>query len=117
MYISIYIFRINKANVEEHLSIEREGARIYLEHGAIFNDAYRASRLTGKYGCVGFADAIDVSEDEEMLVSLTGFKDQSHHDKTMNKVNSDPKIRELFARAKQVVALDRTVYGEFELVT
>ena len=116
MYTSIYIFRIKKGNVEEHLSIEREAARIYMEHGAIFNDVYRASMLTGKYGCVGFVDVMDVDEDEEVLVSLTGFEDQSHHDKTMKNVNSDPKIRELFAKAKQVVALDRTVYGEFELV-
>ena len=116
MYTSIYIFRIKKGNVEEHLSIEREAAGIYKEHGAIFNDVYRASRLTGKYGCVGFAEAIDVDEDEEVLVSLTGFEDQSHHDKTMKKINSDSKILELFARAKEVVVLDRTVYGEFELV-
>ncbi len=115
MYTSIYIFRIKKGDVEEHLSIEREAARIYKEHGALFNDLYRASRLTAKYGCMRFADVMDADEDEEVLVSLTGFEDQSHHDKTMKEINSDPRLLKLFARAEKVVAPDRTVYGEFEL--
>ena len=116
MYTSIYIHRIKKENVEEFLAIEREAALVYMEHGAIFNDIYRASNLTAMYGCVAFTDAMDVDEDEEVLVGLSGFDDQAHHDKTMSKVDSDPRIQELFAKVTKVIILDRTVRGEFELV-
>ena len=58
---------------------------------------------------------MDVDEDEEVLVELTGFEDQAHHGKTMHKVNSDPRISELFARVTEVMILDRTVHGEFAL--
>ena len=36
---------------------------------------YRASNLTAMYGCVAFTDAMDVDEDEEVLVGLSGFDD------------------------------------------
>ena len=68
------------------------------------------------YGCVAFTDAMDVDEDEEVLVGLSGFDDQAHYDKTMSKVDSDPRIQELFAKVTKVIILDRTVRGEFELV-
>ena len=34
----------------------------------------------------------------------------------MSKVDSDPRIQELFAKVTKVIILDRTVRGEFELV-
>ena len=115
MYASIYIYRIKKENVDEFLAIEREAAKLYMEHGAISNDTYRASNLTAMHGCVTFTDALDVDEDEEVLIGLSGFTDQAHHDKAMSEVESDPRIQELFARVTKVIVLDRTVRGEFEL--
>ena len=55
MYTSIYIFRVKKENVDEFLAIVREAAKVYIEHGAIFDDIYRASNLTAMYGCVAFS--------------------------------------------------------------
>ena len=68
MYTSIYIYRIKKENLQEFLAIEREVSKVYIEHGAVFNDIYRASDLTAQYGCVAFIDAMDVDEDKEILV-------------------------------------------------
>ncbi len=115
MYTSIYIYRIKKESVEEFLAIEREAGKVYIEHGAIFCDIYRASKLTAMYGCVAFTEAMDVDEDEEVLVGLSSFDDQAHHDRTMCQVDSDPRIQDLFARVTKVLVLDRTVRGEFEL--
>ena len=116
LHTSIYIHRIKKDNVDEFLALEREAGMVYMEHGAVFNDIYRASNLTAMYGCVSFTDAMDVDEDEEVLVVLSGFDDQAHHDRTMSKVDSDPRIQALFAKVTKVITLDRTVRGEFELV-
>lgn len=115
MYTSIYIYRIKRSNVDEFLAIEREAVKVYMEHGAIFSDIYRASNLTAMYGCVAFTDAIDVDEDEEVLVGLSGFEDQAHHDETMSNVDADPRIQDLFAKVTKVIVLSRTVRGEFEL--
>ena len=116
MYTCIYIFRVKKKNVDEFLSIQQDAAKIYLDHGAILDETYRASNMTAKYGCVAFSDAMDVDENEEVLVSLSGFQNQAHHKNTMHKVNSDPRILELFDKATKVIALNRTVYGEFDLI-
>lgn len=116
MYTSIYIYRIKKENVEDFLAIEHEAVKVYLEHGARFYDVYRASNLTDIYGCLAFPDAMDVGDNEEVLVGLTGFNDKLHHDSSMSNVNEDPRIQDLFARVTRVLRLDRTVRGEFELV-
>ena len=117
MYTSVYIYRVKKENVEEFLAIEREAAKVYLEHGSINYDVYRGLNLTAMYGCAGFADSFDVDDDEEVLIGLNGFHDEAHHDETMPKVNADPRIQDLFAKVVKVTSLERTIHGKFELAS
>ena len=116
MYISIYIYRVPRSNVDDFLRVQREAAEIYLRHGALDDATYSAANLEAKYGCASFGDAFDVGEDEVILFGISRFRDRAHHDEVMAEVDSDDKINGLYDKVTTLLDVGRIVRGEFERV-
>ena len=114
MYTSIYIYRVSKKNVDAFLRVQREAATIYEHYGALDDVTYVTSDLKAKYGCVAFGDALGIAEDEVILVGISSFRDRTHHDEVMAKVDSDKRIEELYAEVTALLDVGRVVRGEFE---
>jgi uncharacterized protein YbaA (DUF1428 family) len=117
MFVQLYIYRVPKKNVSAFLRIQKEAAVLYRKYGAIDDETFGASDLDAKYGCIGFPDVFDLRKDEEILFSITRFRDRSHQDKVMAKVNADRRINALYDEVSQLVKINRVVRGEFKLAT
>ena len=116
MYISIYIFRVSKKNVNQFLQIQRKTAEIYKQYGALQDITYVSADLKAKYGCAAFGDIFNVSKDEVVLIEISSFRNRAHHNEVMKKVDSDEQIEKLYAEVTKLLEVGRIVRGEFESV-
>ena len=114
MFISIYIYRVPKENVDAFLRIQQEAAEIYQRYGALDDETFAPIDLKGKYGCVPFFEAFDVEEGEEVFIGISRFRDRAHHDQVMLQVDSDERINHLYSQVSKLLDINRVVRGEFE---
>jgi len=116
VFASVYIYRVPRQNVDAFLSVQREAAAIYRQHGAADDETYAARDLEPKYGCAGFMQVLATEGDEELLIGLTRFQDQAHRDRVMARVDADPRINQLYNKVTTLLDVGRIVRGEFERV-
>jgi uncharacterized protein YbaA (DUF1428 family) len=116
MFSSIYMYRVPRENFEAFLRVQREAAVIYQEYGALGDETFAPANLKPKYGCIAFPAAFEVKEGEELLISLSRFRDRAHHDEIMKLVDADDRIDRLYEQVTRLVEVDRVVRGEFERV-
>ena len=115
MHVIVSLFRVAPDRADTFVEIQREAARIYVEHGALDDETLGAVDLSARYGCRGFGEAIDAGDDV-VFVGVTRFRDRAHHDEVMERVNSDPRIDALFAQVSSVVEVSDVAIGEFERI-
>lgn len=116
MFTSIYVYRVPRQNSEAFLQVQREAAAIYQEYGALDDETFAPVNLESKYGCIAFPGALEVGEDEELFVSLSRFRDRSHHDEVMGLVDADGRIELLYEQVTGLLDVGRVVRGEFQRV-
>ena len=116
MFISIYIYRVPCENVDVFLRVQRDASELYRRHGAIDDVTFAPVNLEAKYGCAGFAGALELREGEEVLIGLSSFHDRLHHDTVMTQVDRDERISELYEEVASLLDVGRVVRGEFERV-
>ena len=116
MFISIYLYRVPRENVEVFLRVQRDAAEIYRRYGAIDDVTFAPANLEAKYGCDGFTGALDIREGEEVFIGMSSFHDRLHHDTVMEQVDQDERIRELYEEVACLLDVGRVVRGEFERV-
>ena len=114
MFISIYIYRVPRENVDVFLRVQRDAAEIYRRCGAIDDVTFAPVNLEAKYGCAGFTGALDIREEEEVFIGLSSFHDRKHHDTVMAQVDRDERISELYEEIAGLMDVGRVVRGEFE---
>lgn len=115
MHVIVSVFRMAPERVNVFIEIQRAAARIYVEHGALDDETLGAVDLSARYGCRGFAEAVDAGDDA-VLVGLTRFRDRAHHDEVMERVNADPRIDALFDQVSAVIEVSNVALGEFERI-
>ena len=116
MFISIYVYRVPRENVDVFLRVQRDAAEIYRRCGAIDDVTFAPVNLEAKYGCAGFTGVFDIRDGEEVFVGLSSFHDRAHHDTVMVQVNRDEQISELYEEVASLLDVGRVVRGEFERV-
>lgn len=116
MYSSIYIFRVPRGDLEAFLTMQTEAARIYKKHGAIDDVTYLQDNLEEKYGCASFKDLLGSEKDELILIGISMFRNKEHHDKTMESIDSDRRINELYDEVADLLDLGTAIRGEFSRV-
>jgi len=116
VFISIYIYRVPRENVDVFLRVQREAAEIYRRCGAIHDETFAPVNLEAKYGCAGFTGAFDIRDGEEVFIGLSSFHDRPHHDTVMAQVDRDERINELYEEVANLLDVGRVVRGEFERV-
>lgn len=116
MFASIYIYRVPRENVKAFLRIQRQAAEIYREYGALDDETFGPVDLEAKYGCGAFANGLALAEGEDVLIGISRFRDQAHHEEVMEQVGSAPRINELYDEVTALLDVGRIVRGEFERV-
>lgn len=116
MYIAIYIYPVAVERTARFLEIQNRAAAICTEHGALSDRTYAPAVLGAKYGCLDMLGSVEVREGEDVFVGITSFRDRAHHDEVMSRVDSDPRIDELFSAIAEVVDVKRIRRREFSRV-
>ena len=116
MFISIYIYRVPRENVDVFLRVQRDAAGIYRRYGAIDDETFAPVNLEAKYGCAGFTGALDISEGEKVFIGMSSFHDRLHYDTVMAQVDRDERISELYEEVASLLDVGRVVRGEFKRV-
>ena len=113
MYLEIYLYPVLKDNQERFLEINREAERIYKAYGAIESDTYTAVSIQPEYGCAGLITAVELHENEIMMLEINRYHHKEHHRQVLEKVDNDERINELYSQMTKVIDMSRTVRGEF----
>ena len=114
MYTVVYLFRVPKPNVTAFSRVQHEAGEIYRRYGALDDETLAPSKLGAAYGCAGFSDVTELKEDEELFIGLSRFRDRTHHDEVMAKVDADAQINDLYVEMLTLIDMSRVVRGEFE---
>jgi uncharacterized protein YbaA (DUF1428 family) len=114
MYVQLYVYPVAQSNIAPFLRIQREASELYKRYGAVDDETFEPRNLEPKYGCAGFPDTIRLKQGETVFFSVTRFRDRSHQDEVMSKVNADKRINELYDEISSVIDVKRVVRGEFE---
>lgn len=114
MYIVFNIYRVPKVHVPAFLRIQAAAAQVYKREGALDDATFVPADLGTLYGCLPLSTAIEVADDEAMLIGISTFQDRAHHNLVMVRVDADPQINALFAEVQQVLTLERVLRAVFE---
>jgi uncharacterized protein YbaA (DUF1428 family) len=116
VFSSVYIYPVPESRIDDFRRIQAAALRIYREYGAIDDATYRPFDISAKYGCLGFDSAIELKPGEIVCISVSFFRDRSHHDEVMERVDNDPRITDLYEEITQVLDVARVLRGEFERI-
>ncbi|MCG7344837.1 DUF1428 family protein [Sporosarcina sp. ACRSL] len=115
MYLEIYLYPVLEENQEKFIEINREAERIYKEYGAIESDTFMAVSIQPEYGCAGMVSAVELHENEILMLEINRYHNKEHHRQVLEKVDNDKQIGELYVQMTKVIDMNRTVRGEFGL--
>lgn len=113
MYTVIYLYRVKQEYIQTFIDINNQAGDIYLAHGALEDNTYRAEDLSGKHGCKGLIDMIQKEEDEAIFFGQSVFRNKSHHDDVMAQVSQNPEIKELFDKMATIIDRSKVVTATF----
>lgn len=113
MYLEIYLYPVKEAKLEDFLRINKAAESIYLSYGALESETYFAKSVEAQYGCLGFDSAIELEDDEVLMMEINRYRDKTHQVEVLSQVDIDPKIDTLYNEMIQVIDIGRTVRGEF----
>lgn len=116
MYSVIYLYPVPKHNKDKFIQINKKASLIYKQYGAIEDDTFQSAFVDPVYGCVGMKSSVSLDENEMLMVSISTFYDQDHHNRVMEKVDNDKEIIDLYHEMLTVIDMSRVVRGEFEKV-
>ena len=113
VYVEIYLYPVLEENKEQFLKINLEAERIYKEHGAIESETYTAASTDPEYGCSGMVSAVELHENEILMLEINRYHHKEHHSQVLEKVDHDERIEKLYNQMTKVIDMSRTVRGEF----
>jgi len=115
MYLEIYLYPVLEENKDQFLKINRETEQIYKEYGALESETYTATSTQPQYGCSGMVSAVELHENEIIMLEINRYHNKDHQIEVLKKVDQDERIGMLYTKMTKVIDMNRTVRGEFGL--
>lgn len=116
-YIDGFVFPIKKTHIDAYKVIAEKVAEIWKEYGALAYFEFIGDDLQLE-GTRSFTDAINISEDEEVVFGWVVFPSKEIRDLANKKVPEDPRMETLVAPLinsdKPIFDVRRMVYGGFK---
>ena len=112
-YIDGFVMPIPDRNEKKYLKMARLGARIWMDHGALFyfeskGDDVPVGKLTS------FTRAVQLKPGETSWFSFVGYKSRKHRDEVMAKVMSDPRMKPYMTPGAMPLDGKRMIFGGFK---
>jgi len=112
-YIDGYLLAIPKKNIAAYARLAKQGAKIWLEHGALEYRECVAEDLNVQFG-IPFSKQMKIKPGETVVFAYIVFKSRAHRDKVNAKVMADPRLANMCDPKNMPFDCARMVYGGFE---
>jgi uncharacterized protein YbaA (DUF1428 family) len=110
-YVDGFVVPVRKAEFEAYRALARKAAGLWLEHGAISHVECLAENVP--YGeLTSFPRAVQLAEDEVVVLSWITYQDRASRDAVMAKVMADPRFQDEMAGPP--FNTQRMILGGFE---
>lgn len=116
MYFAIYLYPVAKENEQKFIDINKSAGRIYMKYGAVNDQTFQGTRINSMYGSQGMVSAVELYENEKVMLGVSTFHSKAHHDEVMDKVDQDEEVNDLYIEMTKTIDISRVVRGEFEEV-
>lgn len=113
MYTVTYLYRIDKENRKAFLETNDKLKEIFLDNGALEDEIYQADDLTGKNGCRGIVDLVEVKSDERVFFGQSVFRNQPHYEEVLERVRQNEEAEQLMTKLADSVDISKTFMGTF----
>jgi len=109
------LFPVARPNIEAFTRVQREAGEIYKRYGALDDETISPVNLGAAYGYAGFVNIFEPKEDEALFIGLSRFRDRGHHDEVMAKVDTNPKIDNLYTEILTLLDMSRVIRGNLNV--
>ncbi|CAN5318343.1 DUF1428 domain-containing protein [soil metagenome] len=114
-YVDVYLLPIPEANIPVYKKLATRAGKLFVKHGAMRYREYVVSDLSVECGTLPFTKPIKLKEGETIVYAAVEFKSESHRNKAMNAIYSDPEMRTLMPE-KPLFEYKRLVYSGFKIL-
>ncbi len=109
-YVESYILPVETSRMDDYRKIAVESADIWLKLGAL--SVMEAVGTDTPFGSTtSYPRAVQLTPDETVVVAYLTFRDRTHRDEVMKKMEADARMIELFETAP--VDAMRMIWGGF----
>ncbi len=114
-YVDVYLLPIAEENVAAYKKLATAAGKVFVKHGALSYREYVASDLNVEGGILPFTKPIKLKPGETIIYAAVEFKSESHRNKAMKAIISDPELDGMCATAP-LFNFKRMVYGGFKIL-
>ena len=102
-YIDNFVIPVPKANLDKYRAMSEKSAAVWKEHGALQYSESRRRRRPARQGHVVSSQAVQLKDDETVVVGWVVYKSREDRDAIMAKVMADPAPRRHDERLEHAV--------------
>jgi len=113
-YVDGFVLPIPKKNLKAYVRMAQQGAKIWMELGALEYRECLGDDLDVKMGTT-FPRTIKLKQGETVVFSWIVYKSRAHRDRVNAKVMKDPRMAKLITKAMPF-DMKRMVYGGFKVL-
>ncbi|MCT2534448.1 DUF1428 family protein [Aquibacillus koreensis] len=113
MYTNIYFYFIHNENVTSFIDIKSRMADIMLGYGALEDEIYHTSNKVVHKKSRQLLTLLRPKPKEEVMLGQTMFRNKSHFEEVMLKVNADKEFAELNEQFSKIINRKKIIVGAF----
>ncbi len=113
-YFDSFVLPLPQDQVERYTELAEMAAQIWMDHGALeYKECIADDVKSGKV--TSFPQSVNLKENEVVIFAYARYKNREHRDEVMQKVFSDPRMKEM---ESQSVPFDgtRMFWGGFKTI-
>ncbi|HEX4234003.1 MAG TPA: DUF1428 domain-containing protein [Caldimonas sp.] len=114
-YIDNIVIPVPKANLDKYRKMSEKSAAVWKELGALqYWEAVADDVQPGKV--TSFPQAVQIKDDETVVVAWIVYKSREHRDAVMVKVMADPRLADMMQGADMPFDGKRMFWGGFQVI-
>ncbi len=113
-YVEFMITRSPKKNYEALLKLEKKSAEMFKKEDVGY-DLFLLTKNTSWEGFTNISKNISASEDENIWINMSSFRDQKHRDEFVTKMSSDKECQNSYEEFTNLITPgSQIITGEFK---
>jgi uncharacterized protein YbaA (DUF1428 family) len=114
-YVDGFVIPVPKKNLKAYARMAKEGAAMWMKHGALDYKECVGDDLQTKWG-MPFPRLLKLKPGETVVFSYIVFKSRAHRDRVNAKVMKDPRVADMCDPKSMPFDVKRMYYGGFKVI-